>query len=145
IEQLEQKVADYDAERNFRHFWFEELSFINSARPPKLWFSALESTTLKANEGANAAPAINPLGAKPGGGGLFGSMGNLGNLANLRGRAGMPGPMEDAVKSSGFPTLGRKAGGLSGASVALSDSGGFGGRGRDERNQGSSRGAVATQ
>jgi type IV pilus assembly protein PilM len=149
ISGLESKVKNLDEERTFRRFWLEEFAFVNDARPPKMWFSAIETSTI--GEPQNTRPL--------GGGGLPGARGGGGGggFQNIRivnpgliggGSAppagGEPSAIAETVSSTGFPNLSGTPGFGGGGGGARGSGGLFGGRDddddrRSERNGGSSQ------
>lgn len=103
---LEAQVKSLEDERNYRNFWLEEMSLVNDSRPEKLkvWFSAIETTTIT---DAAAAAATTATGGR-GGMERAGGFGRLGGAAPLGGAA-TPGAENEPtlaqvkVLSSGFP------------------------------------------
>lgn len=101
IQSLKVQVEKLENEREFRHFWVDEMALINDARPEKMWFSAMETTTIRA---AGQAGAI----GRPGmGGGLRpGGRPGIGIGAGRPGMANDPNQPTLAVEeivSTGFP------------------------------------------
>ncbi|MBL7645324.1 MAG: type IV pilus assembly protein PilM [Candidatus Hydrogenedentes bacterium] len=105
---LETQVKALEDERNFRNFWLEEMSLVNDSRPEKfkVWFSAIETTTIT---DAATATAAGPM---RGGGGMERPGGGFGRLSggiNPLAGAGTPGAENEPtlaqpkVFSSGFP------------------------------------------
>ncbi len=104
---LEAQVKALEDERNFRSFWLEEMALVNDSRPEKfkVWFSAIETTTI--SDAATAATTMNSMG---GGGGMErpGGFGRLGGASPLGG-AVTPGAENEPtlaqakILSTGFP------------------------------------------
>ncbi len=131
IDQRKAKVKDYDDEKLFRKFWLEEFAFVNDARPEKMWFSAVETSSI--GDPAVIAPrrSVRSIDEDDEDAGLFGGLGKLGRLgggtpASAIQRAGGPGALEEAILSTGFPALSGPVGGTIGY---RSSGGGFGGGG----------------
>lgn len=147
---LEAQVKSLEDERNYRNFWLEEMALVNDSRPEKfkVWFSAIETTTIR--DAATAATTVGSAGGMLGGGMLGGGGmerpgGGFGRLGAVPpGGAATPGAENEPtlaqpkVLSSGFPGvslqnptgLAAGGGGFASADEEDEEDGFGGGRGR---------------
>ncbi len=132
ITDLKATMENLEKERKFRHFWLEELSFVNDVRPTKMWFSAVETSTIGNIPQAAGAARLGMGGGGVQGGGLFsglaGGGGLLGNVGGgpAGGVAALAEPTEirDTVESTGFPIFsGASASYSTGISIGGGDAG----------------------
>lgn len=131
IDSLKSTVSKLQKERDLRKFWLEEMSLINDARPEKMWFSAMETTTITdANQPQTGRPGFGAAGGlgggRPGlGGGLGGGRPGLGGgrpgLGGQVAGANEPELAKDSIISTGFPgVLPNSGGGISGTGIGNS-------------------------
>lgn len=117
INGLKSTVEKLEKERDLRNFWLEEMSLINDTRPEKMWFSAIETSTITDAATAAATGGGAPGGRRGGGGGGLRGGGIGGGLSGIGSGLGGPRPglgqagadpnapsrAVDLVQSTGFP------------------------------------------
>ena len=147
-------VDKLDEERNYRHFWMEEMALVNDARPEKMWFSAFETTTItdaaqsRGLQGAGGGVGrprpfgggglAAPPGPGLGGGGLGGGLGRgLGGVGAAANDPNAPTVAVEEIYSSGFPGVNAQGygGGIGGGGIGGGGIGGGGGLGRSRRDR----------
>ena len=157
ISGLKSTVENLQKERELRSFWLEEMSLLNDTRPEKLWFSAMEtSTIMDADARAAAATAATRIGPARRGvddgdrpGGIFSGLGGL-NMPNAPLAANQPTRAVEQVTSTGFPGVlnaSRGGGGFSGIGMNDDDDeddDGRGGRRGGRRGGGGGGGGAST-
>lgn len=128
---LESQVKSLEDERHYRNFWLEEMSLVNDSRPEKrrVWFSAIESTTITPAPAGGAGTGGMPgMGGMGGGGGSRMRGGGGAVPMAAPGVSGMPGAAganepalaQSKIYSSGFAGV---------TSQSMASGSGMGGRG----------------